>query len=380
VKGGRAANMGGIKQEYISSVHLFIFIHLFQIGSTVVVGVGDEAKQDAWMAVLVASIIGFMLMFLYVKILELSSQNCLYSALISLFGGIIGKGFVFLYVLYFTYIAARVLRDFCELVNTVIYPNTPIEVIAILFLLAIMYYLYHGMEASARSITIFMPYLVLFLMAIVLFLWINGSVKLANIRPVLAHGFKPVAAAIYPGLMTFPFGETVVFLCLMSFVQQKQKLFKTAGSAVLLSGVVLSFFTMLKLAVLGVNHAASASFPLLSAIRTISIANFLERLDALVVFVILIGIFIKVFLFMLGALKGIEYISSIPYRFFILPFGGLLSVCTTLIADNYAEHLQEGLKFVPYYLHLPLQYGIPLLLFILLLIKQKWGGKQHEAG
>lgn len=371
--------MGGRQPEYISSIQLFILIHLFQIGSAVVVGIGDDAKQDAWLAVLAASMIGVALMFLYVKILELSSQNCLYSALISLLGKPVGKGIVFLYVVYFLYIATRVLRDFCELVNTVIYPNTPIEVIAILFLLAIMYYLYHGIEASARSILIFMPYLIGFLVAIVLLLWINGSVNLENIRPVLAHGFTPVATAIYPGLITFPFGESIVFLCLMSFVKQKKYLFKTTGMAVLLSGVVLSFFTMLKLAVLGVEHAASASFPLLSAIRTISIANFLERLDALVVFVILIGIFIKVFLFTLGALKGVEYLSSIPYRFFILPFGGMLSLFMTLIADNYAEHLQEGLRFVPYYLHLPLQYGIPLLLFLSLSIKQKWGGKQHEA-
>ncbi|MFC3886212.1 GerAB/ArcD/ProY family transporter [Bacillus songklensis] len=366
--------------EYISYTQLFILIHFFEIGSTVVVGVGDEAKQDAWIAVLLASFIGVGLMFVYVKILTLSSQSSLYHAFSSLMGTKISNCVIFIYMLYFIYIAARVLRDFTELVNTAIYPHTPIEFVAILFVITVMYYLYHGLEVSARSLFVFMPYIASFLFLIVVFLWMNGSIDMNKIRPIFFNGPKPILAAVYPELMTFPYGETVVFLCLMSYIQQKGKLLIVNAAAVIVSGIVLSFFTFIKLAVLGVNHSSKASFPLLSAIRTISIAHFLERLDALGVFVMLIGIFIKVLLFTLAALKGMEAISSIPYRFFILPFGGILSVLSMIIADNYAEHLQEGLQFVPYYVHLPLQYGIPVLLLIGLWTKQKLGGKRSEAG
>jgi spore germination protein KB len=366
--------------ECISYTQLFLLIFFFEIGSAVVIGVGDEAKQDAWIAVLLASFIGAALMFVYVKILDLSSQNGLYSGLGSLLGTKISKCITFVYVVYFLYIAARVLRDFIELVNTVIYPQTSGEIIGILFILTVMYYLYHGLEVSARSLVVFMPYIVSFLFLIVLFLWVNKSIDINRMRPIFADGSRPIIAAIYPELMTFPFGETVVFLCLMSYVQQKKQLFKVCTAAVIVSGVLLSFFTSIKLAVLGADLSSTASFPLLSAIRRISIADFLERLDALVVFVILVGIFIKVLLFILAALKGMEVISSIPYRFFILPVGGILSVLMIIIADNYAEHIQEGLQFVPYYIHLPLQYGIPIFLLIGLWVKKKLGGKHSEAG
>ncbi len=372
--------MKASQSEYISYTQLFLLIFFFEIGSAVVVGVGNEAKQDAWIAVFLASLIGVALMFVYVKILALSSQSCLYSGLSSLLGSKISKCITFLYVVYFIYIAARVLRDFIELVNTAIYPQTSGEIIGILFILTVMYYLYHGLEVSARSLIVFMPYIVTFLFLIVLFLWMNGSIDINKIRPILADGSQPIVTAIYPELMTFPFGETVAFLCLSTYVQQKEQLFKICAASIIVSGMVLSFFTIIKLAVLGVDRSSIASFPLLSAVRSISIANFLERLDALVVFVILVGIFIKVLIFALAALKGMEVISSIPYRFFILPFGGILSVLIIIIADNYAEHIQEGLQFVPYYIHLPLQYGIPIFLWIGLWAKQKLGGKRSEAG
>lgn len=368
------------QSEYISYTQLFLLIFFFEIGSAVVIGVGDEAKRDAWIAVLFASFIGVAIMFVYVKMLALSSQSDLYSGLGSLFGTKISKCITFLYVVYFLYLAARILRDFIELVNTAIYPHTSGETIGILFILTVMYYLYHGLEVSVRSLIVFMPYIVSFLFLIVLFLWINQSIDINKIRPILADGPQPIVAAVYPELMTFPFGETVVFLCLMSYVQQKKQLFKLCAAAVIVSGMILSFFTFIKLTVLGVDHSSTAAFPLLTAIRRITIADFLERLDALVVFVILVGIFIKVLLFTLAALKGMEAISSIPYRFFILPFGGILSVFMIIIADNYAEHIQEGLQLVPYYIHLPLQYGIPIFLLIGLWAKQKLGGKRSEAG
>lgn len=44
--------------EKINRWQLFVIIVLFNVGSAVVIGVGLDAGKDAWIAVLIATIIG----------------------------------------------------------------------------------------------------------------------------------------------------------------------------------------------------------------------------------------------------------------------------------------------------------------------------------
>ncbi|KXG42796.1 hypothetical protein U473_01170 [Tepidibacillus decaturensis] len=55
----------------------------------------------------------------------------------------------------------------------------------------------------------------------------------------------------------------------------------------------------------------------------------------------------------------------------LIPIGFIILLSSILIASNISEHLEEGLKIVPYYLHLPLQVGIPFLLFVVTLIRNR---------
>lgn len=45
-------------QSKIQPIQLFVLIVLFEIGSTVVVGLGLEAKQDAWLVIFLAFLLG----------------------------------------------------------------------------------------------------------------------------------------------------------------------------------------------------------------------------------------------------------------------------------------------------------------------------------
>ena len=56
--------------EKISLAQLFILIFIFELGSATVVGIGTEAKQDAWIAVLIASFIGVGLISFYYFLLS----------------------------------------------------------------------------------------------------------------------------------------------------------------------------------------------------------------------------------------------------------------------------------------------------------------------
>ncbi len=106
---------------------------MFEIGSAVVVGVGAEAKKDAGLAILVAALFGFVLFRFYVFILSFREGKNLFEIMGDTLGQIPGSLLTLTYVTYFLYISARVLRDFIELLIVDTFPNTPLEVLTLIF-------------------------------------------------------------------------------------------------------------------------------------------------------------------------------------------------------------------------------------------------------
>lgn len=358
--------------EKISIFEFMLLIVLFEIGTAIVVIRGADAKQNAWLAVIIATMFGIMLFSMYFKSF-LWKEGSLYEILMACFGKKIGKVFSSVYTVYFIYLASRGLRDFTELLVSVVLPQTPIEFSSILFMTVSAYTLYLGFEVFSRTTVIFAPYIFVLLGAVTLFLWVNKSIDLTNLQPILGDGITPVFKAIFPDLLTFPFGELIVFTIILPQVVNVKKKFRHILLAIYTSGLIITVTIILNVSVLSESGYLRANFPLLSSAREISIANFLERIDAFVVFIVMLGVFTKVSIFLYCALKGLEAIYQQPYRYFAFPISMLSAAFSVLIAFSLNEHLKEGLDIIPYYLNIPLQIGLPMLIFAILLYKSKRG-------
>jgi spore germination protein KB len=147
----------------------------------------------------------------------------------------------------------------------------------------------------------------------------------------------------------------------------------------LAAGGLLVYASIVQITTLGYQMKNRSTFPLLSAAREVSLLDFIERIDLLIVFIMMFGVIIKVAVFTYGGLKGLEFISALPYRYFTFPIAMLISFMSIFMSENFAEHIEEGLEFIPRYLHLPFQLGIPLLLFPIIFWKSK-GMKGGQKG
>jgi spore germination protein KB len=358
-------------REQLSLWQFFLLIFIFEVGSAVVIGIAGDAKNDAWIAVFIATFIGVMIMLFYMYIIQKGDNHNLFQLLEFCLGKWVGRGFIFLYIVYFFYIAARVLRDFGELMVSTIFSRTPLEFVLITMMLLIMYILYLGIEVLGRTSEIFIPYIALFIFFVMLGIQLSGELNLSNLKPILGEGLKPVWKAIFPSLLGFPFGELIAFTLLIPLVNSTKKMKTITTVAVFLSGMLLVLTTIIQIATLGENIRGRSNYPLLSAAREISLLNFIERVDILIVFIVMFGIIVKVSVFFYGGLLGIEHIFHIPYRQFLVPMGLLVGFFSTIISENFAEHILEGLEIVPYYMHLPMQFGIPFLIIPILLYKMR---------
>lgn len=58
--------------------------------------------------------------------------------------------------------------------------------------------------------------------------------------------------------------------------------------------------------------------------------------------------------------------------------GMIVLISSMTMSSNFIEHIDVGLKIVPLYLHLPLQIGIPVILLIVTLIRNRLGKRAKK--
>jgi spore germination protein KB len=112
-------------KENISLTQLFTIIVNFLLGSAIVVGIGKDAKQDAWIAISIATLIGIGLMYFYYSLNKLLPNKNLFEIMDYCFTRPVSIFFSLSYSSYFFYILCGIIRDFTELMASAILPVTP---------------------------------------------------------------------------------------------------------------------------------------------------------------------------------------------------------------------------------------------------------------
>ncbi|MGM0878152.1 MAG: GerAB/ArcD/ProY family transporter [Bacillota bacterium] len=361
-----------MKQEKISALQLFYVIVGFEVGNTLIFPLGAGAKQDAWLTLVVGMIIGLVLMFVYTKLSAYYPGD----TLVQMTPKIIGKYLAFpinlMYILYFVFLATTASRNFGELIVTTILVDTPIVVVIGSFMVLVIYCLRGGVETFGRMGEVIFPIYLFALIVVWVLLLSVENFTINNLTPVLGNGVKPIVKEAFPH-NTIPFGETIIILMFFPVLNKKQNARKTGMAVIIIGGILLTFNTIMNLSVLGPEIYGNVNFPLLSATRQVSIADFLERFDALIILLIVSGVFFKVGGWTYGAAVGIAQLFNLKdYRSILLALGTIIPPLSLLHASNYVEHILEvGREFINVYLDIPLQIIIPLLLLFIAFIRNK---------
>ncbi|MGJ7919868.1 GerAB/ArcD/ProY family transporter [Neobacillus sp. LXY-4] len=363
-----------MNQVKISPFQFFCLVFMFELGSSIVVGLGLQAKQDAWLAILLGMANGIPLYLIYYYLFTQYQYISLTSYIQKILGKFLGIPLSFVYILYFFYIASRVLRDFGELMITSTLNETPLLAVNGFMIVIITYGILCGLEVIGRT-----GEFVFFIMMVLIFfaiasLFSSGLIKLENLAPFLESGWKPVISTVYKQTYTFPFGEMIVFTMILPYLTKPQSGWKVGIYGIVASGVILSFTIALEIAILGVNGVATSPFPLLETISRVEIGDFIQRLDVIVVATLIFGVFLKIMVFFYSGFAGVTEVLKLTKKkhkvIGTLAVSLLILFYSILMAGSFPEHIEIGLEKVPVYLHLPLQTGIPVLLFIITIIRK----------
>ncbi|MEC0346192.1 GerAB/ArcD/ProY family transporter [Peribacillus frigoritolerans] len=368
-----------MEKANISGYQLFVLIFLFEMGSALLVPLAGEAKQAAWLVILIAMIGGFLLFFIYYGLFQYYPDQLLTEFVRSILGNFLGRIVAFLYILYFIYLAARVLRDFGETLLTFAYPHIPLFVANAAFILVVVYTVRKGIEVLTRTGELFFVLENLLLMTFFLLIVASGMIHLNNLKPIIEMSGTEMVKMAFTKTIFFPFGEIISFLMIFPYLNEPKRLKKIGISSIAASGIFLAIIMAVNIAVLGVDLTTRSQYPLLSLIQSIEVAGFLERLDVYFLFLLMIGGFIKISVFTYVAVTGTANVFNVkqPSRL-AYPVGFVILLSSIIIASSFTEHIHEGLGAVPIYIHLPFQVIIPLLLLIIAFFKNRKKEGQHQ--
>jgi spore germination protein KB len=334
---------------------------------------GKFAKQDMWLSPIWASFAGFLSVYIAQQLNRRYPKQTVIQYSEKIIGWIPGKVIGLVFLFFYLHINGIVLREYGEFVVGNFLPETPMIVVIGSMTLVCAFVVRGGLEAMARSAQVFIPvFVILFLFIVILLI---PDLEPKNMFPVMEKGIMPsVMGSVVPSSW---FSEFFLISFLLPFLSKREKGLKWGIISVLAVMLTLVMTNLFSLFLFG-KITATFTFPVMSAARYISVADFLEHLESIVMAIWVAGTFVKISVFYYVLVLGTaQWLSLSDYRPLVFPIGFLLVVFSIWSSMN----LQELAHFLgtssPFYL-ISIQILVPALLLLVAIIRQRKRSKKTE--
>ncbi|MEK4109307.1 MULTISPECIES: GerAB/ArcD/ProY family transporter [Paenibacillus] len=320
------------------------------------------AKQNAWICALIGVPIGMLLMAMFLKLGKAYPDKNLIAISRSILGFWPGTLVGCFYLYFFVIGASTHTREVGDFMTTQLFQYTPIRVIILLFVIAVSWGVYNGIESMGRSSELLMPVGVVFIL--VLCFCLVPKIDTSNIKPFMDTDVVSIAQGILVSVI-YPVGETIPILMLLPYTSSQGHRNRDLIMAAGLGNLLLASLVTIAILVLGAfltQHNIYASFILM---QKISIGDFFQRIEALMASVWLISTYFKAMVYLYAFTIGIAELFKLKrYIFLILPSSMLVFAFANLVAPGVTFII---ITVVPYWVDWDTTVGI-LLPGILLLI------------
>ncbi|MGB9866355.1 MAG: GerAB/ArcD/ProY family transporter [Bacillota bacterium] len=334
------------------------------------------ARQDAWVSVLLATVFALLNSLVAVAFIQLFGGMSLFQATGQLLGFLPSKLLGALYLWWLLHTNALIIDEFAAFLCIAIMPDTPFLAFFILAIAVSAYAVWHGLEVLSRFNQLFLPFVLAILVGV--FVLLAKEMRLQRILPLLdSSPFDVLRGAAGPLSWM---GEIPCLLLLTPHMVKPKQIRLVALGSVLTVCAFMFLVVLLNLLVLGAGPSSLFIFSTYNAIRVVSIANFLERTESVVISMWMLSGFVKIGLFYYAAALGSAHLLGLKdYRPLVAPIGlvllGLAMLCRNIV------DLMDFIKRVwpPY--ALVFEAVVPLLLLTVALLKGRGGNKvAKEAG
>lgn len=358
-----------IEKGKISSLQLGIMFYPTILATAILSvpsGTAMHSKNDLWLSPIWASFVGVLVVYIACKLHKLYPNQTVIQYCETLLGKIFGKALGFLFVLNLFFTNGFTVRQYTELSIGAFLPHSPMIVITAVLVIVCGFAVRGGIEVVGRSAEIFIPLYIISLVVIILLLIPEYNVK--NLFPIMENGLLPSmkgAVIIQPMFTLFFF-----IAYLLPFIKDENKAMKWSMISVSIVMLTLVIVNLTILFVFG-GTVRNYVYPVLSAAKYISVADFLEHIESIIVAVWVAGTFIKLSVqYYITVLATAQLIGLSDSRIIAFPVG-LLNVLFSFWGIPNFQVLANALGTTVPFLSLFINVFIPFLLLLIAIIRKK---------
>lgn len=360
-----------LEKEQINSRQLFILVFLVTLGDLVMILpsiLTEEAKQDAWISVLLGIVPGLLIVLLFCAIAKRMPQLTFIESLMQVCGKWIGTIFSIFFLGYIIILLAVYTREIGGFIVLHLLPETPEQIINIMFISLVVLAVRLGIRSFTRVAELFFTW---FIVVFGLFVILNiPQIEPEYFQPIWQHGFKPVLRGTLPAF-TLPYSELIVILMILPSIKEAHNIQKPFILGSLFGGITIAILTGLCVLVLGPEITARNVYPVYSLARKIDIGDVLQRVEVGFTSLWIVTSFIKMTLYFYVFIIGLGQMLKLnKYHTPTLPIMLIITVLSLIITPNITYFRDIVMRYWSFYC---LTYGVllPGVLYVVYLLRHK---------
>lgn len=333
------------------------------------------AGQDAWVVVLIVTVLGILFGIPIISLgLRFPGKNPVEYGM-ELLGKWVGRALGMILSLFFFFVAATAVRELADHLVIAVMPNTPLVVFIALYVFAIAYGVYLGLEVFARACEILYP---LFLIALIggsLFLFPVANWEL--LKPFLEHSpLELMRGAV--NMLSF-YGEGLAILFLIPYMRHPEQAPGLNLKITLLLNIPILIMVMLQIAIFGDVENSRMLFPSFELVKMISVAGFFERVEAFLLAFWVTTVCLKVSLLYYTALIAFaQSVNLSDHRPLVWP-GAIILVALAVLIFSDVTQARGFLATTWNIFALSVEMTAFILLYSLALLRKKGAPKTGET-
>ncbi|GMQ62721.1 GerAB/ArcD/ProY family transporter [Vallitalea maricola] len=326
-----------------------------------------EAKQDGWISILIVTIYAFLVAYIIISLNKMFEGKTIIQYSEEIVGKYCGKVISFLYCVLYIHLNATVIREFSEVLAGPFMPETPLLFFTIGIMLPSMYGVYKGIEVIARTAQIIFP---IFLGAVIIIILLGiRDMNFSRLQPILAEGYEPVLKGASRQISWF--SQTIILTIITPFTNLPKKIGKMTYIAIIIVSIMIILVNISIVATFG-EEVELMNYPVLSYARYISAIGFIERLDSIILFLWIGGVFIKIVILHYCSVIAVSQLFEIKdYRILSVPVGVIFIILSNILWGSLTE-LKEIIKLINVPYNTMVQAGIPTILIVIEKIKRRF--------
>lgn len=331
----------------------------------------EVAGHDGWLSAIPATLFGLAVLVPVIALERRFPGHTLVGIARQVLGPPLGAVTGALYAWWFVSVGALSLRGFAELIHTVVLPRTPIAVVLASLLAVTAINVRSGLEVMARVNQLLTVFVVAFVAALIVLS--VRDLQPDNWKPVLENGAKPLLKGAY--IAAGFFGEGVIGLMMVTpFLNRRSRAGLALGLAIVAAGLLMMSSTFWYVGVMGADLAGRLRFLPVEIARFVSIAEFLERVEALTVSFWVLANFAKLSIWYYAAATSCAEVMGLgDYRPLTWPMGLLIGE----LSLHFFRSQTEFYDFIRYsatpYMTL-FEVAIPVLLWAVAAVRRRRAG------